>query len=503
MNRENPITAARHAPPDRQAFWLGMVLAVAACLPVLVARYPQMSDYPAHLARYYVMLDGGRSPGLSHWYVFQWEWTGNVGVDMLIRPFAAIFGVEQGARVIAGLIPVLTGFALLAVEKSLRGRVTASSFVAFAFIWSPMMLIGLLNFTLGLALALFALALWVRLDGWRWRAWLFLPIGLIVWLCHVSAWGVLGVLLFGYEWHRQGNWRDLWRACFTPWPLLLPLVVMLLGHGGNGGFSYGDFMWEYKRGIWEHGMRDSSALLDMTSVRVVGLLLVVAVIVRKFDWRLGAAAVIMLALSIAMPRHISGGDYADFRMISTGLMVGCLAIDWSWPRWALWITPLFYLGRLAITTLSWQTDSAETAQLLQALDHVSYGANVASVVVVPVEGWRLDHFEHIGCYAVLRRDAMVNANFALPHVHMLHLRHGGFTDPSHRLRLPLNTPVDLSHFAPAQGVDYLWYVGAQPPVSLPPGAVVIWHTQAGPVGDGMTGGQYSLLARLAKPARLD
>ena len=71
--------------PDRLTPWLGLLLALAACLPVLVARYPQMSDYPAHLARYYVMLDGGRSPALAHWYSFRWEWTGNVGVDQIGR----------------------------------------------------------------------------------------------------------------------------------------------------------------------------------------------------------------------------------------------------------------------------------------------------------------------------------------------------------------------------------------------------------------------------------
>jgi hypothetical protein len=483
---------------DRQALWLGVLLALAACLPVLVARYPQMSDYPAHLARYYVMIDNGRSPALAHWYFFRWEWSGNVGVDLLIRPFAAIFGVEQGGRVIAGLIPPLTGLGVLAVEHSLRGRITPASFLAFAFIWSPMMLIGLLNFTLGLALALLAFALWVRLDGSAHRgigrAALFLPIGLVVWLCHLSAWGVLGVLVCCYEWRQHG----LLRAITAPWPLLLPVLPLVLGPmmkagGTSAAFSYGRFVWDYKGAIWAHAMRDSSYWVDMPSLVLVGVVVAAAVGFRRFDWRLGVAALLLLFLSLALPRHISGGDYADFRMISTGLMIGCLAIDWPWPRWALWITPLFYAGRLAITTVSWQIDSAETATLLQALDHIPQGANVASAVLVEAEQWSLNHFEHIGCYAVLRRDAMVNANFAVPHVHMLHLRQGGWADPSHRIRQSIAAPVDLAHFAPAAKADFLWYVGAKQPASLPPGAQVIWHTQAGD--------QVGLLARLANSAQ--
>ena len=45
--------------------------------------------------------DQGRSTDLARWYLFQWKWSGNLGVDLLIGPFAALFGgVEAGGRVI-------------------------------------------------------------------------------------------------------------------------------------------------------------------------------------------------------------------------------------------------------------------------------------------------------------------------------------------------------------------------------------------------------------------
>ena len=71
---------------------------------------------------------------------------------------------------------------------------------------------------------------------------------------------------------------------------------------------------------------------------------------------------------------------------------------------------------------------------------------------------------------------------------MLSLRQPFAVDPSQRLILGDDRPVDLAHFAPAADADYLWYVGAREPDSLPVGAVVVWR-------DG-----HSLLARLAKPA---
>ena len=466
-------------------FWLALVLALLSCLPALVARYPQMSDYPAHLARYAVMLDGGRSADLARFYGFQWQWTGNLGVDILIRPFAAVFGLEPGGRIITGLIPVMTGTGILAVEWVLRRRFGIGSLLAFAFIWSPMMLIGLLNFTLGQGLALWVFAAWVALDGSRWRWALMLPLGVVVWLCHMSAWGVLGVMVFGYEWSRAKSFRSL----IAPWPLALPVLLMvfsrvLFGAGTSGEFSYGPYWWIYKQAIWLKAMRDTSYGLDFLGEVAVVVAIGGAVVFRKIDGRLGWAALILAVLSLLVPRHISGGDYVDYRMITAGLMLGCLAIDWQPTGWfgrgiVLFGAPALYLARLAVTTLTWQADSAQTEQMLQALDHIPQGSRVASAVLVPGGVWGLNHFEHIGAYAVLRRHALVNSNFAVAHVHMLHLKVPYFNDPSHRLLLKPTEKIDLAHFKPATdpaaGAQYLWYVGGRQPDTMPAGAQIIWR----------------------------
>jgi len=491
-----PAPTLRHVA-RADGFWLAVVLALLSCLPVVVARYPQMSDYPAHLARYYVMLDGGRNPMLARYYSFEWQWTGNVGVDLLIRPFAALFGLEGGGRIIVGLIPPLTGFGILAVEWVLRRRIGVGSLLAFAFIWSPMMLIGLLNYALGQALALWAFAAWVALAGKRWRWGLFLPLGMVVWLCHVSAWGLLGVMVAGYEWSRRKSLPSLLRA----WPLALPLAFMLAsrllwGAGTSGDFAYGAYWWVYKQAIWLKAMRDTAYPLDFLGEVAVMVAIGAGVHFRKIDGRLGWAALALAVLSLVVPRHISGGDYADYRMVTASLMLGCLAIDWQ-PTGGfgraivLFGAPALYLARLAVTTLSWQGDSATTGRLLQALDAIPRGSRVASAVLVPGGVWELNHFEHIGAYAVLRRDALVNSNFALPHVHMLHLKVPYASDPSHRLLLKANQRVELAAFQPATdpaaAAQYLWYVGGRGPDSLPVGARVIWR------------GEDTLVAQLRAP----
>ncbi len=475
------------APAPREGLWLAIGLTLLACLPVLVARYPQMVDYPAHLARYYVMLEQGSSAFLQRYYTFEWKWTGNVGADLLIQPLAALFGLELAGRIIVGLIPLLTGLGIIAVEWALRRRIGVGSLLALCFIWSPALILGFLNFGLSQAAALFAFAGWVRLEGRHWRPLVFLPAGLVVWALHVSGWGMLGIMVFGYEWHRRRNLS----AVLAPWPLFLPFAALLFGGGTKGLPSYGPAVEVFKWAIWKQAMRDSIEWLDYASAIGIGVILAGSLAFRRIDGRLGWAMAIMLIGSLVMPRHIFGGDFADARLIYSGLLVGCLALTWQAPRWLLWLAPALFLVRLGVTIEDWRKGSVETERLLAAVDHLPQGARVANLVVTTRGVWGYNSQEHIGGYAVLRKDVLINAHFAVPGIHMIRLNEGGpnFRDPRQRLLWRAGQPIDLSRWDQAQGMDWLWFVGPREPDALPPGAKVIYRAPG------------TLVARLAKPPR--
>jgi hypothetical protein len=469
----------------REGLWLGLVLALIAALPFVIAATPQLTDYPSHLARYHIMLDGGRDAFLARYYDFRWQLTGNLGADLLVWPLAKLVGVEAAGRIIGLIIPPLTGLGIVAIEWVLRRRVGVGALLAFALIWSPAMGMGFYNFCLALALALLGFALWVSLDAHprRWAP--FIPIGLVTWICHASGWGVLGVLVFGYEWHK----RKSPRAALATWPLAFPLIPMLAGGGAAGALSYGSNVFIYKYSIWMQGLRDQSFDLDLWSLFGLVVVLLLALRARHIDGRLGWAALLLLALTLLMPRHFGGGDYADYRLIAVALMVACMAIDWQAPRWLYWLAPALFLLRLGYTTEAWDRHSRQLSRDLQALVYLPQGARVAGAVVVEARGWKLNPFEHAPSFATVRRNALVNTHFAIPGVHMLRLRQNteGFVDPSHRIMHYPGQPVALRDFAPARQADYLWYFGWEHPVSLPAGARVIFANE------------HSLLARLANP----
>ncbi|HEY0960040.1 MAG TPA: hypothetical protein VGE05_12330 [Novosphingobium sp.] len=474
------------AMPDaaRKNLWFGVALALLASLPYLFSVYPQLTDYPSHLARYRVMLDSGQSPFLVRYYDFHWILAGNIGADLLMVPLSHAFGLECAGWLLGMILPPLTGLGLVAVEWTLRRRVGIALPLACVMIWSPAMGMGFYNFCLSLALALFAFAGWVRLGQWRGRWALFLPIGLVVWLCHASGWGVLGVLIFGYEWHRQKGLS----AFLAPWPLSLPVVPMLLSGGAAGGLSFGDNVLAYKTAIWLKALRDQSMPLDLATLGFVVFAVLVAALARRIDGRLGWAALILGGLTIAMPRHFGGGDFADYRLIAVALMIGCLAIDWSPPLRVLLLASLPFLVRIGVTTFAWHGQSQVLAEDLRALDRLPAGAIVAGAVVVDPAYWGINPFEHAPSYATVRRDALVNSHFAIPGIHMLQLRNApqGFVDPSQRIFAKRGDVVDLTSFAPARSAGYLWYFGPVGAARLPAGAQVLHATQD------------SILARLAK-----
>lgn len=465
------------SPGPREGLWLGCLLSVLAALPFAFAVRPQQADFAAHLARYHVMLNQAESPFLSRYYDFQWALTGNIGVDLLMVPLGRLLGADSAAWLIAALLPVLTGLSIVSVEWALRRQVGPGGLLAFVFIWSAPMLMGFANFTLAIALALLAFALWVRLEGWRWRPALFTVIGVAVWLCHIAGWGVLGLLVFSYEWHRHRGPA----AFLKPWPLFLPFGLIALGGGAAGTLNYGEKVASYKLSMWLKALAAHDLALDIASFIAVASVLLVAMLGRRLDGRVAWAALAVSACTIILPRHFGGGDLADLRLVPVAMLLGCLAISVQAPRWVLYLAPALFVVRLAVTTAEWKEDSARLEMALAGLEHIPAGARVAGAVALYPARWGADPLAHAPSYATVYRDALVNSHFAIAGIHMLRLREGGarFADPSQAIFAAPGEAVDLSSFRPAQRADYLWYFGENPVSRLPRGARILHRSRAG------------------------
>ena len=152
-------------------------------VPLAYPQVPPLVDLFGHMGRYRVELDLGQSPWLQQYYDYHWAAIGNLGVDILVLLLAPLIGLEPAVKLIVMAIPPLTAIGFLWVAREVHGRVPPTAFFAMPFIYGYPVPVRLREFRAVGGLAFLALGLWLRLgrlERTRLRAWLFVPISLVV-----------------------------------------------------------------------------------------------------------------------------------------------------------------------------------------------------------------------------------------------------------------------------------------------------------------------------------
>jgi hypothetical protein len=424
--------------------WFALAAVLLSAVPLLWPAVPPLVDLPGHMARYRVMLAGSTSP-LPHWYDFHWRFVGYLGVDLLVAGLAPWFGLEPTVKAIAVAIPMLTTAGMLWLSREAHGRVQPMALLALPLAYALPLLYGFLNYTLAMALALHAFALWLRLtrQGRFWlRAALFLGIAWLVWTAHLFGWLTLGVMVFASEVARyralgRGWARAILAAGVACLPLAPPALVLLRWHPGDG--AGGSDLWArfpMKLGWIVTLLRSRWQWLDLASLLLLVLLL-------YGSWRrrgqvrsasLAAAALAMAALFLLLP---FGTAYIDARILPYAVILALLAEGTSTERRRLlaWIGLGFLLVRTLAVSADLAIEGRDWQRRLVALEHLPLGARVAAFVLNRCDrGWPITRLNHLPSMAVVRRSAFANDQFDLGSTGLMQVHRGGFgafaTDPS-------------------------------------------------------------------------
>ncbi|WP_147414242.1 hypothetical protein [Sphingomonas gilva] len=485
---------------------LGVTLiALLSAIPLLWPDVPPLVDLPGHMARYRVQLDGGATPWFDDWYHFDWSLIGNLGVDLLIVPMAWLFGLELGVKLIILAIPPLTSLGLLWIAREVHGRVPPTAFWALPLAYCFPFHFGFANFSLSMAFALLAFALWLRLGRTghvRLRVVVFVPISVVVWITHTFGWGVLGVLAFSAELFRQHdkghNFAVAWvRAGVACLVLALPLALMVIWRSGShvGGQTADWFNWDAKYSWMTMVLRDRWKLFDIASF--VSLLAVLVIGLRnpaiEYSRNLAMSALFLLAVYVLLPRIVFGSAYADMRLAPFVIAIALIALrprPKLTPRMAnlfLAASLAFFAVRTAGTTISFWLYDRDYDRELAALDHVPIGARLVSFTsgscfVV----WKMHRLEHLPGLALIRRGAYTNDQWSMAGAQLLTVTYRGggpFThDPSQittarQCRTEFWRPLNKSlQTFPRDGFDYVWLISPPPydPANLA-GLTPVWR----------------------------
>jgi hypothetical protein len=489
----DPLTGA-HDFDQPRGWWQSATVIVAlvllAAVPLLYPKVPPLVDLLGHMGRYRVQLDIGQSPWLRDYYGFHWAAIGNLGADLLVMPLGRLMGLEPAVKLIVLLIPTTTVAGFLWVAREVHGRIPPTALFALPFAYGHPFLFGFVNFALSMALAFLAFALWLRLGRLGrtgLRAWLFVPISVVVFFCHAYGWGVLGLLCFSAEavrqhdrgigWVRAG-WNAAWHASVMAGPILIMIVWRSEAHGGS---TADWFNWEAKWRWIEMALRDRWKWWDIGSLAICAAVFLFAVVNRftgkslTLSRNLAFSAIVLLAGYILLPRIIFGSAYADMRLVPYAIAVALLAIrfrEGARPRFAAALAAaglLFVVARTAGTTASLAMAADEQQAKLQALDYIPMGARVATFVGDPCGySWPLPRDSHLGAMVVVRRQGFSNDQWVMEGLNLLDLRYwapGHFSaDPSERVRRqgceigPLWSIDHALAAVPAKAFDFVWLV---------------------------------------------
>ena len=483
------------APPSPAALrpwwetrWFVAAMVLLAFVPLLYPPIPPLVDLPGHMGRFHVQMELAHSPLLQRFYEYHWALVGNLGVDLLVIPVAKLFGLELGTKLIVMCIPPLTVGGFLWVAREVHNRIPPTALFALPFAYGHPFLFGFVNFALSMAFAFLAFGLWLRLGRLgktRLRSVLFVPISFAVFITHTFGWGVLGLMCFSAEAVRQHDacnswWKSALRAATNAAWLAGPLLMLLFWRheAQGGGVTVDWFNWTAKK-LWiESALRDRWFGYDRNCIRLIGIVLVLAVLLRRlgFSRNLAFSALILSAIFAFLPRIVFGSAYADMRLVPYVIAVVLISIRFRGEshmptaRLLAIAGVAFVVLRLASTTVSLARASDDMQRELTALSYVNSGSRVFFLSGrVCFKEWALPRKSQLGAMVIVRKDGLVNSEWQMPGAQLLTVRRDlglgrWANDPSQQVhpnecanRVYLGIDRTLATF-PRTKFDYVWIV---------------------------------------------
>lgn len=466
-------------------WWETRTFAIAAillaALPMIWPALPPLTDLPGHVGRYHVAAHIAHSQVLQQHWQYEWALVGNLGVDLLVQPLVPLLGVEMAAKLVVGAIPSLTVGSLIWLSREGGGgRLSPAGAFAFPLAYSYPLQFGFVNFALAAALAIAALALWLRLARRRHvlRAVLFVPISILLWVAHSFGWAMFGIFAFAAELAAFRAKRLAWpspilhaaRRCA---PLGLPLLLMLGGGAsGSGGLGWG-YAWVDKFSWIASILRERWKWYDTASA--IALFCFAWAALRKRSFRLdaptSAAAAIGFAAWLVLPYALLGGSYVDMRMLPFALAVFLVSVRVADPkveRRVALAAAAFFGIRLLTTTLAFLLFAKEQSVAARIINQIPRGAGVLVLVHQRCTGWSDDRLSHLGGLGLARRDIFDNSEWTLPGQQLLRDRHpeaGRLRGDPSQLVFDRTCPFRPTDFANAiRAFDrgtfgYVWTIG--------------------------------------------
>lgn len=409
-------------------------LALVSVLPALLVRYPESVDYLNHLARLYLLTAPADDP-IHAVYRIHWHLIPNLGLELLAMPLTLFLPLEAVMKIIWATCVLGLAAAAWFLHRSLFARTQPTLVLgAIALINLPLT-VGLMSFTLGLALALVAVGLWFRLgDRATLGSILMLnAIAAVILVVHIAACaslaltlGVLYVLRRPYHAAAIAG-RSAAIASGFALPVLLLVVIALLNSAPvPTEASAVKYVLFWKLQLLAAPVFTGNNLADIIASLTLWLALLIA---PRFGARCHnrfiAPLLLWLVVLLALPFSIGSATIIDLRqaIFPALLLIGALSFAPARRAWSGAIIAVAVAGVLARTAIlipEWRAHDAHVASFRGIDGVVERGAKVIVATAPTAPGacgemhiWA-PFEEHIPVLLVIDRAAFVSTLFAAP-----------------------------------------------------------------------------------------
>jgi hypothetical protein len=370
------------------------LLCLVLLAPLLLVDVPPLLDYPNHLTRGVVLAFGPADPILSRIYAARWAVIPNLGTDLLLPPLLHLLPVHIAGRLLIGIALLLPVLGTIAYSRASFLTPSAWPLASGLVAYNEAFLLGFLNFTAALGIALLLAAGW---HAWREHH----PIGctvlasiggVVLFFCHLMGLFFFWVLILSYEAEQLSGHRPPRSGRLAALaPLLavsfgLYLISPLAPVALEATFASPADKAEQLLAPFVNYL----ASLDVATAAAVGTFLLVSLATRRCRVAPGSriALLLLAALCLAAPSTLKGTQSFDMRFAIMGgfLLFGALMPVGLAPRMASVVTAVFALLlvlRTTIVGLAWYEHRQDLGELRRVIANVEPGARVFIASVPP------------------------------------------------------------------------------------------------------------------------
>lgn len=414
------------------------VLLITVATPIFTDPLPPLSDYVNHLARMHIIASLDHDAVLGQLYEINWAIIPNLIMDVLVPPLARHVDVYLAGQIFVFLTMVLMATGPMAIHRALYGRYSPWPLISFAFVYNGVLLLGLMNYLMGLGFALWGIAAWIALRRRSpvLRGAVSTVTVVVLFICHLYAVGLYGLGLLAFEAARlaEGHPRSLRILLIDALAFGLPFLPVLPLIAASPTLALSTAI------AWEPQGKLDGLYLTVQLYRDVVDLLFLAVLISAAVWlarrnalRLHATGWNVLVLGaaafMAMPRVLFGSWLADQRLPIAILfmMIGFIGPELKGRA----VRAAFYAFLVGLTAArfvevqaNWQELDRVRAEFGTAIATIPIGSSILVAHADHPSGTEVINqtLAHAPCIAVIERDALVSTIFSVAGKQVLGIR---------------------------------------------------------------------------------